>query len=248
MPARIAGLQERVVDLVVHHHLGGVGDADLLVEELLGDLLAAQHLPLEELDVDGEREAVVGLDPHQLASGVGDHGPEAVGQLAVPALQLPQEAGRETEPQLVAVVEHVQEHLGRGVVAPAGDLVEVAPVHLVVEEKTGHGPGLGPPRDDARRQQDAAGLMDDAVGDEVLGHDDPLVVLFGGSVGVSLLAVSAPDRAACGASPPGGGFAGGSPTGSPATAAPAVSSAAPAASPRGGPSPSRRRTRRRRSR
>ena len=170
MPRAVAGLQERVVDLVVHHHLGGVGDADLLVEELLGELLAAQHLPLEELDVDGEREAVVRLDPHQLAVGVGDQASEAVGQLAVPALQLPQEAHGEAEAQLVALIEHVQEHLGGRVVAPAGDLLEVAPVHGVVEQEGGHVPGLGAPRDDLRGQQDAPGLMDDAVGDEVLGH------------------------------------------------------------------------------
>ena len=67
----VSGLQQGVVDLVVHDHLGGVGHADLFVEELLGVVLAALHLLLEELDVEGESEAVVGLHPDQLAVGMG---------------------------------------------------------------------------------------------------------------------------------------------------------------------------------
>jgi hypothetical protein len=90
-------LEKRVVDLVVHHHLCGVGDADLLVEELLSIGLAAEHLLLEELDIDGEEEAMVRLHAHQFAVGMAEESPEPLGQSLVPEAKLPQVAHREAQ-------------------------------------------------------------------------------------------------------------------------------------------------------
>ena len=142
-----------------------------IIEELLGIGLAPAHLSLEELDVDGEDETMVGLDPHQFAVGVCNQSAQAVGQPAIPASQLPEETHREAQSQPEAIVEHVHEHVDRRVVAPTRDLLEVAAVHAIVEQIWSHRPWLRACWDNLRRKVDTPRLMEHAIGDKVLGHD-----------------------------------------------------------------------------
>ena len=136
-PLEAARLQLEV-DIVRHEHLGGVGDGDRLLERLLELRLTPRHPLREGRDVQIEDEGVVGLDVHQLDVLVTDQLLKARQHVGAEAPHLDEERDREAERDLHALFDQRLEEFGRRPVAVLRHLVEVPPVHLIVEDQRVH--------------------------------------------------------------------------------------------------------------
>ena len=113
---------------------------------------------------------MVRLHADQLAVGMGHQLAEAVDSFRSQWRNCQRKLTEKPSAELESLVHHVGEHVGGRVVAPMGHLLEVAPVHVVIEEVRRHVLWLGARGDDLRGESDASWLMGHAVGDQVLGH------------------------------------------------------------------------------
>ena len=139
------------VDIVRHEHLGRVGDGNRLLEGLFELPFAPCHPLGERGDVEIEDERMIWLDRDQLDVFMTDQLLEAGQHIRAIAPHLQQEGDGEAKRDLHPFVHQRLEELGRGPVAVLRHFVEIAPVHLVVEDQRIHFLGRRAPRNQLGR-------------------------------------------------------------------------------------------------
>ena len=159
------------IDVVRHEHLGGIRHRDRLLERLFELSLPPGHSLGEGRDIEIEDEGVVGFDRHQLHVRVADQFLEAGKHVRPKAPHLQQQRDREAEGDLHPLVDQRLEQLGGRTVAVFGHLVEIAPVHLLVEDERVHLFRRGAAGNQLRGEADPPRLMRDHINDQGIRHE-----------------------------------------------------------------------------